>query len=404
MNHIAAALAYMHDQGVVYNALDDTTVRVGATAEGFEAKLVDFARSDILDTSFDSAADPNDHTAKAQSPYAAPDRILSYKSDVFSFGVLGRKLFCPGDSIFVAPPLRAGTPLPPCPHDVDERHPPTLSALSVLFDWCTTQRPCERPTMAEVLDFLTNLGDHTLDDLLHRRAHQVAAHRSENCKISLPWPRMGYRHSDWLESGAVFEMCRELVEDSRRTPGAVLQLLSVALVKPTSHTTTAALDPTQLPRQMVPFITPAENSRCCLYNFFATDSPHPDSTGDNAVVPPGDDSRCCLYTFFATDDLHLDHTLGNVLQPPIHIAQPFGRGVAAAMEPLHARELLAETVTCSTPSPTRMLRRCETVSTRISFPFVVSKGAHGKRRPAMHNPRRTKSSSGPGHCCHPWQW
>jgi serine/threonine protein kinase len=104
---IAAALAYAHDKKVVYNALDDTTVLVvGATSvHPGDAKLVDFTRSVVLNRTFHVAVDPNDPTLSAMPPYAAPERVPSFKSDVFAFGVLDGDCFAPATKSLRRPPF-----------------------------------------------------------------------------------------------------------------------------------------------------------------------------------------------------------------------------------------------------------------------------------------------------------
>jgi serine/threonine protein kinase len=316
---LAAGLTYVHEQNIVYNALNDNTARViGATAEySGVAKLVDFTRSIVLDGSFHSSADI---TMKQQSPYAAPERFVSFKTDVYALGILGRKMFCPGDAIFALPSFSFGTALPPCEVSVSLGEQ-TSRTLAVLLDWCTEQQPCNRPTMEEARDILSAIDDHTAEGLLSRRASQVAAYQSMNSAIPLPWQRDGYRHSDWLYAGSVFEACSRLVE--QRTSGALLQVFAVALVKLTNPVTTTAIVgdsdddvSTHLPEQLAAFVTDG--------------------------LTPNNSSRRRLYTFFATDDDRLDRTLATVLEAPLQSAQNFGRGVAVAMEPLHARELFAE--------------------------------------------------------------
>jgi hypothetical protein len=255
MIDVAAALAHAHDHNVVYNALDETTVRVvGATAEQCGvAKLVDFTRSIVL-VGWQHSHDTDKHSL--QSLYAAPERIPSFKADVFAFGILGRKLFCPGDRIFESPPLPAETSLPES--DAEGPCSQTSRALSGLIDWCTEEQPCNRPTMAEIHTILGTITEVTAQSVQERRESQAAANRHAT---RLPYQRDGYRHSDWLYDGPLFNACSDLV--SQRTSGALLQVLGVTLVKMTDPVTTTAIvgdseddASTQLPPQLASFIAP----------------------------------------------------------------------------------------------------------------------------------------------------
>jgi serine/threonine protein kinase len=219
---VAAALFHAHERHVVYNALDDTTVRViDATVNRLgTAKLIDFSSSVIFDGSVPSSVDT---FAGSQSLYTAPENYVSCKTDVFAFGVLGRQMFFSTDPIFAPPPLPPGAPLPP--HNSQASDAPLLRLMSVLFNWCTKEQPCDRPTMAEIRDILSNIGAHTAETLLNRVTSQAVANRSPNSEVPLPWERDGYGHSDWLYVGSMFDACDALVQS--RTSGTLLQAIAL---------------------------------------------------------------------------------------------------------------------------------------------------------------------------------